>query len=242
MKIAAISDVHIKAPADSADHLLCKFLDHELVRQADYVLLMGDIFDLMCGPHEEYLKLYSHIFEKMDQLAAQGKKIIFFEGNHDVHLKKLFEKKWKRREVELHQSAVTLDLDGKKYYFSHGDEHETENHSYQRYKKFILSAPLRMVANHLMPYSVLEFLGKKASQLSRKKGSKIFRENDVREKFRAGVKKVTKLKYDFVLGGHSHVQDMFTEKGQTYMNNGYALRSKSFIFIDDHRPSFQTLT
>ena len=54
MKIVAISDVHVKTPHDDADHVLCNFLTNPTVTTSDYVLLLGDIFDLMCGPHKEY--------------------------------------------------------------------------------------------------------------------------------------------------------------------------------------------
>jgi UDP-2,3-diacylglucosamine hydrolase len=244
MKIAAISDVHVKVPHDEADTLLCLFLDHPLVQESQYVLLLGDIFDLMCGPHEEYLRSFEHIFQRIEKLADSGKKVYFFEGNHDVHLKKLFEKSAIHKKVLLTQVPIIEIIEGKSYYFSHGDEHEIENLSYQRYKKLILSPPLRFVANHIMPYSVLNFLGQKASKISRKKGSKKFDAQSVRDKFRNGVSKITQGKFDFVLGGHSHVQDnfLFSHGRTTYLNNGYALKSKTFIFISNHQISFEPLT
>ncbi len=243
MKISAISDVHVKTPNDAADKLLCRFLDHPLVKKSDTIILLGDIFDLMCGPHEEYLKSFDHIFQKMEALAKSGKKVYFFEGNHDVHLKMLFEKSSLNGKVLLSQLPVIEEIEGKTYYFSHGDEHEIENLSYQRYKKMILSSPLKFVANHVMPYSVLSFLGERASKMSRKKGSKKFDAEGVRSKFRHGVSKTTQGKYNFVLGGHSHVQDTFSiTHGSTYLNNGYALNSKTFLYIEDHHARFEPLS
>ena len=90
MKIVAISDVHVKTPHDDADRVLCNFLTNPTVTTSDYVLLLGDIFDLMCGPHKEYLEKFGHIFDLIDNLIKKGKKVLFFEGNHDVHLAKLF--------------------------------------------------------------------------------------------------------------------------------------------------------
>ncbi len=242
MKVAAISDIHIKEPGDDADLLLQKFLDHPEVRSADYVMLLGDIFDLMCGPHEAYLRSFSHLFEKLKKLRDIGKKVYFFEGNHDVHLEKLFKKFWPREDVKPRQDPLVQEIDGKTYYFSHGDEHEVDNHAYQRYKTLILSPPLRFVANHVMPYSVLNFIGRRASRASRKKGSRTFDVEAVREKFRSGVLKTTAGKYDFVLGGHSHVQDLHRyDTGTVYVNNGYALKSRTFILIDGHAARFQPL-
>lgn len=244
MKIAAISDVHVKWPGDEADKLLCAFFKHPDVQSADYVLLLGDIYDLMCGPHEEYLKLYKHHFDFLNELLEKGKKVYFFEGNHDVHLEKLFRDVWKNQKIIITQDPVNELIDGKTYYFSHGDEHEVDNHSYHRYIRFIRSKPLKFVADHLMPYSVLNFFGERASKMSRKKGSKRFDAEGVRTRFRNGVSETTKGKFDFVLGGHSHVKDSYTIPGSSsvYLNNGYALQSKTFILIDNHNISFPSLS
>lgn len=243
MKIVAISDVHVKVPHDDADHLLCHFLTNPIVTSADYILLLGDIFDLMCGPHQAYLQNFGHIFDLLDQLRLNGKKVLFFEGNHDVHLEKLFKKRWPNEELKISQIPIVLSINDKTYYFSHGDEHEVENLSYQRYKAFILSSPLRFVANHLMPYCVLNYVGQSASKKSRKKGSKTYNEELVKQNFREGVTKKTSGKYNFILGGHSHVKDVYSiNENSTYVNNGYALKSKSFLLIENHEISFPELT
>lgn len=243
MKIAAISDVHVKIPHDSADHLLCHFLTNPIVMSCDYIVLLGDIFDLMCGPHSEYLKSFGHIFDLMDALQKQGKKVLFFEGNHDVHLLGLFRLRWPSQEIHPSQVPLVEDIDGKSYYFSHGDEHEVDNIKYQRYKSFIISPPLRFVANKVMPYSLLNFLGERASKMSRKRGSVSYDEEVVKERFRNGVTLTTKGNYNFILGGHSHVKDKFNINDQSvYINNGYALRSKSFILIENHQISFPDLS
>ena len=242
-KIVAISDVHIKRPGDEADQLLNRFLIHPEVISADYILLLGDVFDLMCGSHQEYLQLFEHHFEALKRLGSFGKKIYFFEGNHDVHLQSLFSKFFKKNEVIVSQIPVLEVIDGKIYYFSHGDEHEIDNISYQRYIKIIRSSPLEFVANHLMPYKLLQLLGENASKLSRKKGSKSFNAESVRERFRKGVIENTQMETHFVIGGHSHVQDHFElpETSAIYINNGYALKTKTFIHIEGHKAQFLSL-
>lgn len=244
MKIAAISDVHIKSPHDEADKLLMSFLNHPRVQDSDYILLLGDIFDLMVGPHKAYLTGYNHLFARMTELHKSGKKIYFFEGNHDVHLERLFKKLWPHDEVKITQEPVTETIEGKKYYFSHGDEHEVDNLSYHRYIKFIRSKPLKFVADYIMPYAVLNFFGERASKMSRKKGSRKFDVEGVRAKFRSGVQITTQGKFDFVLGGHSHVQDQYKlpDSETIYLNNGYALKTGTFLLIDNHQPQFVSLS
>lgn len=242
MKVSAISDVHVKVPHDDADRLLCQFLTHPQVKSSQYVVLLGDIFDLMCGPHAEYLNKFSHIFDLIDQLSKNGTQVLFFEGNHDVHLEGLFKKRWPDLKVRLSQTAVVEEIQGMTYYFSHGDEHEIDNLKYQRYKSLILSSPLKFVANYLMPYAVLHYIGERASKRSRKRGSKDYVEETVRDRFRMGVSETTKGNYNFILGGHSHVKDVFAINDySTYVNNGYALKSRTFLLIDNHQISFPEL-
>lgn len=244
MKISAISDVHVKLPHDEADKLLMAFLNDPLVRSSNYVFLLGDIFDLMCGPHSPYIEDFRHIFQRLDELLNSGIKVYYCEGNHDVHLERLFKLYWPDGKLVPTQEPVIESIDDKIYYFSHGDEHEIDNLSYQRYKRIILSAPLRFVANRIMPYAVLNMIGIKASKVSRKKGARAFDEELVKSRFREGVEVTTQGKYDFVLGGHSHVKDNYLMKNENshYINNGYALRTRSFIHIDNHQVSFPTLT
>ena len=242
MKISAISDVHVKSPHDPADQLLQKFLTHPMVMNSEKILLLGDIFDLMCGPHPQYLKKFEHLFDQMDVLARSGKEVYFFEGNHDVHLEKLFKQRWPDNKVVLSQQPIIQVVDGKKYYFSHGDEHEVDNLSYQNYKKLILSEPLRFVANHVMPYKLLNFLGERASKISRKKGAREFDVEEVRRRFRNGVTITTQGKYNYVFGGHSHVQDVYEiESNSIYVNNGYAMGTKTFIHLNEDLLSFPSL-
>jgi UDP-2,3-diacylglucosamine hydrolase len=174
--------------------------------------------------------------------VKSGIKVRYFEGNHDLHLGKLFLKYWPRGEVKAEQNPAVENWEGKTYYFSHGDEHEPHNHSYQRYKNLLLSAPLKFVANHVMPYRLLKFVGEKASEMSRKKGSRSFDHEKVRNTFREGAMEVTGGKYHFVIGGHSHVQDNFRQGQTIYLNNGYALKTKTFILIENHEARFIPLT
>jgi UDP-2,3-diacylglucosamine hydrolase len=242
MKLTAISDVHVKQPHDKADALLMSFLTHPEVRSSNYVALLGDIFDLMCGPHPEYLKKFQHIFDQIDNLLQKGVKVRYYEGNHDLHLSGLFMQRWRNESFLPITSPEVIMIDGKKYYLSHGDEHEIDNESYQKYKKLITSPVLTFVANQLMPYDVLNFLGERASGLSRKKGHKSFNAELVMNRFRSGVSTTVGGQYDFILGGHSHVQDIAElTPGSYYINNGYALQSKTFIKIDNHQISFPSL-
>ena len=92
MKFSAISDVHVKTSGDPAEVLLLSFLRNEDVQSSDIIFLLGDIFDLMIGPHSQYFVRFQNFFQEIRRLLLKGKKICYVEGNHDFHIKNLYKK------------------------------------------------------------------------------------------------------------------------------------------------------
>lgn len=233
MKFVAISDVHIKHTHDEASHLLIKFFNHPETKSSDKVFLLGDIFDLMCGPHLSYFDRFQDVFGEIEKLILDGKEIHYTEGNHDLHLSKLFAKHPTLKKIKIHKNPIQFETDGKIFYLSHGDEHELENLAYHRYMSIINSAPLTFVANYIMPLAVLDWVGNRASKISRRKGARHFDLEKVRHKFRSGVESKLQGKVQVIIGGHSHVKDDYVSDGIRYINNGYAQNSKTFISMKD---------
>jgi len=120
--------------------------------------------------------------------------------------------------IHIHDYLVINFLD-KKIHLSHGDELNFHDITYLKYKRFIKKPLLGYVADFLMPIRVLDYLGEKASRKSRKYGSTRFNEEDVRSKFRQGLQKYQGSQIDIVIGGHSHVLDLYVTEGVTYVNN-----------------------
>ncbi len=241
MKFVAISDVHIKHSKDDASRLLIHFLESSEAQSADKIFLLGDIFDLMCGPHKEYYDRFIDVFQAMEKIIISGKEIHYAEGNHDLHLEKLFSNHPTFKNIFVHKKPCLFETDGKIFYLSHGDEHELDNHAYHRYMGLINSAPLTFVANYMMPLAVLDWIGNRASKMSRKKGARHFDSEKVRQTFRSGVESTLTGKADVVIGGHSHVKDDYQSPQIRYLNNGYAQNSKTFILVDEGKISFVPL-
>ena len=123
----------------------------------------------------------------------------------------------------------------KKILLTHGDEFDHENHSYQRYKKFINRRPLKFIANHIMPYSVLNYFGTRASSNSRAKGKYLFDSEEVKTKTRNGLLALLTDEVDIVVSGHSHVVDFYEFKPECFfINNGFPVESRRFIIINEN--------
>jgi UDP-2,3-diacylglucosamine hydrolase len=245
MKIASISDLHIKSQEDEASKILMRFFRHNHTVSADAIFLLGDIFDLMVGPHATYEKQFSEFFLECEKIIKRGQKLYFIEGNHDVHIRKLFFRYFSARNIDykdrffIFQSPIELKSKNFKYLFSHGDEYDFENTNYQNYKNFIYKPFMRFIGENVVPYHLINFLGTRASKISRKAGKKNFDKEKVRLKIRNGVEKIITGKFHFIVGGHSHVLDEYkTSHNSIYINNGFPLLDKKFILIEDEKYQF----
>jgi UDP-2,3-diacylglucosamine hydrolase len=245
MKIVSISDLHIKSQEDEASKILMRFFRHDHTASADAVFLLGDIFDLMVGPHATYEEQFCEFFSECEKIIKRDQKLYYIEGNHDVHIRKLFFRYFSSKGIDykdrffIHQSPIEIESKDFKYLLSHGDEYDFENINYQNYKKFIYRPFMRFIGENLIPYHLINFLGTRASRISREAGKKNFDKEKVRQKIRNGVEKIITVKYQFIVGGHSHVLDEYkTSNKSTYINNGFPLLDKKFISIENEKYQF----
>ena len=252
MKFAAISDVHIKKAGDPAEVLLLAFLRNPDVQSSDVIFLLGDIFDLMIGPHTQYFVRFQPYFDEIKKLIKAGKQICYVEGNHDFHLHELY-RKFFLINSELDSSLFKMapyfeffDAD-KKIYLAHGDDIELNNPSYKLFKAIVTSPPLRYYANYLMPHFLIKGIGEYSSERSRKRNNKRYTMDSdlkpVMDNFRLSAEVFFKKHpRQIIVLGHSHVKDHYVSpSGFEYVNNGYAQHTKTYISITDGNISFKDI-
>lgn len=252
MKIAVISDVHVKVAGDQADQLLLAFLRNDEVKECDHIFLLGDIFDLMIGPHSQYFVRFQSYFDELKKLIKAGKKISYVEGNHDFHIRKLY-RKFFDVNTDLDRSLFSiapffeLEDQGKKMVFCHGDDIELGNPSYKIWKGVVTSPPLRYYANYLMPHFLIKSVGEYSSEKSRKRNNKRYSLEADLEPVRINFRKSAEVFYQrhpfqVLVCGHSHVKDYYvSNRGFEYVNNGYAQKSKTYVSIIDGHVSFKDI-
>ena len=252
MKFAAISDVHVLDSGDEAYKLLLSFITNPLVRKCDSIFFLGDIFDLMVGRHQEYLNEFADFFLQVSDLAGNNVKIHYFEGNHDFHLRRLFNSFLAKREDSpgiffYHKGSYREKIDGKEFLFCHGDEIQPGQYGYIFYKRFVNNLFMEYVADYIMPYKILHHYGESASQASRKKNFEKYNElamkSGLKEKIKIGSENEWRaLKFDVMVCGHSHIKEMYESQLKfSYINNGFALESKTFIYHEDGKQRFEKL-
>lgn len=240
MALYLISDIHIKMDGQNFE-ILMSFLSQDF-NSDDEVFLLGDIFDLLIGPHKEYKEIYEKFFDKVDKLITDGIKIHYFEGNHDFHLERLLES----HGIRIHKEPFVSEYFGHKILFCHGDEIQLGNLSYKIYKNFIQSRPLNVVANYMMPFKLLNTIGMNASKQSRKRNKNRYGDPQsnlrIKESFRRAAENARdKYSVDYVLCGHSHYKDDYTWENYRYLNCGYLPYTKCFIYFDSEKIEFRDI-
>ncbi len=242
MKFVSISDVHIKTPGDSAEKLFLNFLERVETKQADYIFLLGDIFDLLVGNGYEVEARYKKVFDKIREHLVEGRRIIQYEGNHDFHFERLTKKLCKKWDVDPNkwqylEEPKVFDFNEKRILFCHGDEIELGNLSYKFYRFWIRSFPIHFLANYVVPGKWVQALGDNASRKSRERNNNRYNETmmdeEVKPRFREAARVAAKkFRAQAVICGHSHCLDNYTEEGLQYFNNGYFPITHSFIVGD----------
>lgn len=242
MKIYCVSDVHIKEEEDEASLLFSRFLVR--CQEADVVVLLGDIFDLLVGGGKDWFEIFPKTFAQLQKLAVE-KPVYYLEGNHDFHLTQLFES---LKPIKYLKHDLIIKDQGKLIRFSHGDDVEIDNPAYERYRKIIKSRFIEMLAEEFVPVKYIQAIGQKASQESAKRSKRYEVTSEqkriVSDKFRRSADAYYNKhqKFDVLVCGHSHVKDCWqSELGFCYVNNGYFMAEKSFAVIENGEVRFELI-
>lgn len=238
MSFSCISDIHITSPEDAGYRLLIDFLRHPTVKKSKNILLLGDIFDLVVGEHYGYVKKYEGFFREICNLIKDGSTVYYLEGNHDFHFKKTFLKALDHLGTEQNiskrfiykRNEFFLESGGKSFLFCHGDLLDMSNNAYRRWKSIYSSKLFAMFVTHVLPFRAVEYIGSRAAENSRERGKKAFDYEKVKNKYRRNFEDLTrKIKFDYLIAGHTHIKDQFTANGATYVNIGFPVRDAEFV-------------
>jgi UDP-2,3-diacylglucosamine hydrolase len=210
MNVWCLSDLHLKSDKDPQSQALVSFLEEIFLTASpeDTLVLLGDIFDLWVGGHQVFYENYKKAVDAIAKLKTKGVRIIFIEGNHDLHIEPFWEKKIG---AEVYVQAYYLNLPGLVVRLEHGDEINQEDKAYLRLRAFLRHPILKFLAQNL-PGVFWKFIGTKASQTSRsvsqKSRSKEGQDQRMIGQIRAHVQRAYNEKpFDLIVSGHMHIFD-----------------------------------
>ena len=222
-----ISDIHLKLSLDNNEkkrrNKLYRLFD-QIIETGGSCFFMGDLFDFYFEYPDLIPKSYFDFFEKTKVLKESGIALYFLAGNHDY---------WVGDHItngimdEVYLDDKKIEINGKKFFLTHGDGLLSWDHGYRFLKKVIRSKTFIWLFHWLHPT-----IGYRIAGMISRSGKKDTHGEDFNEDVRVELQKVAKEHfdngYDFMISGHYHLGEMFLiEKGK-------------LVVLGDwfHRPSY----
>lgn len=223
-----VSDLHLVDDTDERTLIFVRFLrslrDRALsTTEEKYNLrlfLVGDIFDLWIADHAYFRETFKTVVAAIKELRQASVQIDYFEGNHDLHLKKFWQDELG---VQVHTDMAYFSIGDLVVRVEHGDLINPKDHGYLFLRRFLRSMPLRELSFRL-PDQAVTWIGERASRASRTytSSSKSLPHNEIRLLIRRHAEAAYRQKpYDLLVTGHVHVTDDFV----LGTNHGRAIRS-----------------
>ncbi|MBE8162818.1 MAG: UDP-2,3-diacylglucosamine diphosphatase [Bdellovibrionaceae bacterium] len=217
MKLLFVSDVHLKEHQSLEYIHFLKFLKFILQsKNVDHLFLVGDIFDLWVSDKSIFFNHFSEVVILLQNIAEQGTKVHYFEGNHDLYINNYFKNK---KNIITYNCPQTFYLNGLNLKIEHGDLINQEDYWYLKWKKIINSKSfkqwVRMCPGFFVFYlgSLLSFLSSlknKISFLNKKPIEKELYEKNICKMLRNYAEvKCKNEEVDIFINGHVHVADLY---------------------------------
>jgi UDP-2,3-diacylglucosamine hydrolase len=218
-----ISDAHLGLGNPSEEirkeETLIRFLDHA-AGSADTLFILGDLFDFWFEYKSVIPRRFFRVLWTLERLRERGVQIHYLSGNHDFWLESFFPLELG---VEVHAEPVELNLDGKRFWISHGDGIMKKDGGYRLFKR-IVRHPLSVRLYRLLHPDLAFGLAGFVSKLSRNHPA--FPDNDgdyvdyAEARFAEG--------FDCVVLAHTHRPMVHKRDGRTYVNTGDWIRHFSY--------------
>ncbi len=141
-QILFFSDLHFHSENEDSYQRFKAQLENKIKNNEIQVLVfLGDIFDLWIGPSQFYQRKFSSFLKLLELAQTHKIRTLYFEGNHDLHLKKFL----KKYAVEVYTEPTLVKIKETEYFLEHGDQIDKKDKSYLRLRGFLRSALMRFL-------------------------------------------------------------------------------------------------
>lgn len=147
------SDFHLTDAQPEGVETFLSFLENR-VRGAEAFYVLGDLFNLWIGPAQLDTPGLKPVFAALEDLATDGIRVSLFHGNRDFLLG---EREARFLKADIPGESLSVTLEGKRIFLTHGDIFCARDLAYQRMKKVIRS-PLVRGLSRLLPGFATRYL------------------------------------------------------------------------------------
>lgn len=233
------SDFHFGAPDVAASEAReCRVADwlDAVMRDADTLFLLGDIFDFWFEYPYVVPKGYTRIFSKFAELKERNITVYYFTGNHDMWVKDYFEKEFGFKIFRKQQAFI---INGKRCLVGHGDGLGKGDLGYKFIKHLFAFKP-NIWLYGLLPsrcaFSIARFFSHKSRAMTGASDA-VFLGNDREMLVQYALTVLQAEAVDYFIYGHRHLpMDIALNESSRYINTGDWLAHDSYCRFDVQGP------
>lgn len=235
-KTLIFSDVHLNVAPQGQEKMatFTAFLRSIDSNDVDRIIVLGDLFDFWFEYRHVIFSGYFDVLRAFADLRDAGVTLHFVCGNHDF---------WAGRFLKgdlgfhVHPSTLTLDMNGQRVLFVHGDGIDPADHGYRVYKRIARATPVVKLFSLLHPDWAM-WIAQKVSNGSRHlfMAKELSEGNQVKPLQAYAIAALAAGRADVVMCGHSHYpvkESHPTPSGLgLYINTGDWLFHQSYVEWD----------
>lgn len=240
VKALFLSDIHLRGSEDPHYLRLLDLLHTLKEKNITDLFLVGDIFDLWLGRHQIFIKNYSQLIQKIEELTKAGVRVHYFEGNHDLYLKRF----WPQLGVQVYPGPKEFQFEDVCIRVEHGDEFDPKDFGYL-FLRWFLRTPIMQLAERILPDGLVHWIGQKSSHASRHYTSQIktmAQETGLIKIRDFAERRAKQSKFDILIFGHVHIRDeyQFEEAGlvRKSINLGSWLTAPCYYMLEGRKGQF----
>lgn len=206
-KIYFVSDLHLGAPAlrnnKERERVFVDWLQ-SIRNDVSILFLMGDYFDFWFEYKKVVPKGFVRSLAALAELCDRGVRVHFFTGNHDIWA---FDYLSKEIGMTVHTDTVRMEILGKKFFLSHGDDLGQKDFGYQLIKNFFHNRIAQWAFAKIHPDFSFRFAHywSKKSRLSYKNDDHGFKGIESEEQYKYARSVLEKEHFDYFVFGHRHI-------------------------------------
>jgi UDP-2,3-diacylglucosamine hydrolase len=238
-KIYFASDFHLgipdRASSIARERRLVQWLD-EIKADAAALFLVGDLFDTWFEYRNVVPRGYTRFMGKLAELSDAGLRIEVFTGNHDLWMRDYFKEELN---IPVHHEAITLDVNGKRFFVAHGDGLGPGDQGYKLLKAVLRNKVSQWLYRRVHPDTGVGFAGwlsrlgpKHSADMPAKKF--LGPEKEMLVQF--CMETLNREHFDYFIFGHRHIAIEFPlPQSSLYVNLGDWLQFDSYAEFDGQK-------